>query len=181
MAMLVRADPLSLVQYFLQAEDGIRDGHVTGVQTCALPIYIRAEVNTPMSKKVNMMVKTHSDRATAELHANRHYLERFCNVGELTISESVQIPEQAMTAVITGAEIILPLEGLIDFEKEIARLEKEREKWEKEVNLVQKKLSNKGFVEKAPENIVAEERKKEVEYKENLATVEQRLKELNKA
>lgn len=139
---------------------------------------IRAEVNTPMSKKVNMMIKTHADRTTDELHANRHYLERFCNVEELTISESVQIPEQAMTAVITGAEIVLPLEGLIDFEKEIARLEKEKEKWEKEVNLVQKKLSNKGFVEKAPEKVVADERRKEEEYKEKLAAVEQRLNEL---
>ena len=142
---------------------------------------IRSEVNTPMSKKVSMMIQTNKASVTEELEKNRHYVERFCNVESLSIAENMEIPEQAMTAVIKGAEVVLPLEGLIDFEKEVARLEKEKEKWQKEVTLVQKKLSNKGFVEKAPENIVAEERKKEVEYKENLATVEQRLKELNKA
>src|SRR5699024_7282178 len=112
---------------------------------------IRAEVNTPMSRKVNMYIKTMNEVITAELEENRHYIERFCNSNELTISTAVEAPEQSMTAVITGAEIFLPLEGLIDFEKEIARLEKELEKWNQEVALVQKKLSNKGFVEKAPE------------------------------
>ena len=139
---------------------------------------IRAEVNTPMSRKVNMYIKTMNEVITAELEENRHYIERFCNSNELTISTAVEAPEQSMTAVITGAEIFLPLEGLIDFEKEIARLEKELEKWNQEVALVQKKLSNKGFVEKAPEKVVEAERKKEVEYIEKRKMVEQRLKEL---
>ena len=142
---------------------------------------IRAEVDTPMSKKVNMMIKTHSDSVTEEMQKHRDYIERFCNTDKLDIDQHIQIPDQAMTAVITGAEIILPLEGLIDFEKEIARLEKEKEKWEKEVSLVQKKLSNQGFVAKAPEKIVAAEREKEMEYKEKLTAVKQRLAELKKA
>lgn len=142
---------------------------------------IRAEVNTPMSKQVNMIIKTNNMSVTDELETNRHYLERFCNVASLQVAENVDIPEQAMTAVITGAEIILPLEGLIDFDKEINRLEKEREKWQNEVALVHKKLSNEGFVNKAPEKVVAEERKKESEYQEKLAAVEQRLNELKKA
>jgi len=139
---------------------------------------IRAEVNAPMSRKVSMHIKTMDEAVTAQLEASRHYLERFCNTNELVIAETAEAPEQSMTAVITGAEIFLPLEGLIDFEKEIARLEKELDKWNKEVALVQKKLSNKGFVEKAPEKVVAAEREKEVEYKEKRKMVEQRLEEL---
>src|SRR5699024_9615222 len=73
-------------------------------------------------------------------------------------------PEDAMTAIVTGAEIFLPLEGLIDFEKEIARLEKELKKWESEVELVSKKLSNEGFVNKAPENVVEAEKQKQTDY-----------------
>src|SRR5699024_4447118 len=111
---------------------------------------------------------------------NRHYLERFCNTETLSIQEEITVPEQAMSAVITGAEVFLPLEGLIDFEKEFARLEKELEKWKKEVELLQKKLSNKGFVDKAPASVVEAEREKEVEYQEKYTAAEDRLKELQK-
>src|SRR5699024_7315500 len=104
---------------------------------------IRAEVDTPMSRQVNMILKPTSTEAVDQLSVNRLFIERFCNTSELTIDEDATVPEQSMSAVVTGAEIFLPLEGLIDFEKEIARLEKELEKWNKEVALVEKKLSNK--------------------------------------
>lgn len=139
---------------------------------------IRAEVDTPMSKEVDMLMKTNNAHITEQLEANRHYVERFCNTSTLTIQEEIDVPEQAMSAVITGAEVFLPLEGLIDFEKEIARLENELEKWQKEVALVQKKLSNQGFVAKAPESVVEAERKKAIEYQEKYTAVEQRLQEL---
>src|SRR5699024_5581255 len=80
---------------------------------------IRAEVDTPMSKKVDMLIKTNTNQITEQLEVNRHYLERFCNTETLSIQEEITVPEQAMSAVITGAEVFLPLEGLIDFEKEI--------------------------------------------------------------
>src|SRR5699024_10113798 len=92
---------------------------------------IRAEVDTPMSKKIDMLIEAETEEIVAELEKDREYLERFCNTKELTIATSINNKEQAMTAVITGAEIFLPLEGLIDFEKEIQRLEKELEKWTK--------------------------------------------------
>src|SRR5690625_459501 len=141
---------------------------------------IRAEVDTPMSRQVVMMIQTKSDEITAELEANRLYLERFCNTSSLTIGQAIDVPEEAMSAVITGAELYLPLEGLIDFEKEISRLEKELVKWQKEVTIVQKKLSNDGFVNKAPEKVVAAEREKELEYVEKRDMVEKRLAELKK-
>ncbi|WP_047984995.1 valine--tRNA ligase [Ornithinibacillus californiensis] len=139
---------------------------------------IRAEVDTPMSKKISLLIQAKDDAIVAELEHNRGYLERFCNPSELVISTKVDAPEKAMTAVITGAEIFLPLEGLIDFDKEIARLEKELDKWNKEVALVQKKLSNQGFIAKAPEAVVAEEKKKEQDYVEKQAAVKGRLAEL---
>src|SRR5699024_3281705 len=117
------------------------------------------EVDTPMSRQVNMILKPTSTEAVDQLSVNRLFIERFCNTSELTIDEDATVPEQSMSAVVTGAEIFLPLEGLIDFEKEIARLEKELEKWNKEVALVEKKLSNKGFVEKAPAQVVEAEKK----------------------
>lgn len=141
---------------------------------------IRAEVDTPMSRKVTMMIQTQTDMIAEELEANRLFIERFCNTEGLTIGTNIDVPEEAMSAVVTGAELFLPLAGLIDFEKEIARLEKELEKWEKEVNLVQKKLSNEGFVAKAPEKVVEAERQKEKDYLEKREMVEKRLAELKK-
>ncbi|WP_010099012.1 valine--tRNA ligase [Ornithinibacillus scapharcae] len=139
---------------------------------------IRAEVDTPMSKQISLLIQAKEEAIVAELEHNRGYLERFCNPSELIISTKVNAPEKAMTAVITGAEIFLPLEGLIDFDKEIARLEKELEKWNKEVERVQKKLSNQGFIAKAPEVVVEEEKKKQQDYLEKQAAVKARLDEL---
>ncbi|QHE53156.1 valine--tRNA ligase [Pontibacillus sp. HMF3514] len=139
---------------------------------------IRAEVDTPMSKEIQLMIKTSDETVAAELEKNRNYLDRFCNPSELTIGKDVQAPEKAMSAVVTGAELYLPLEGLIDIEEEIARLQNEWEKWNKEVERVQKKLSNEKFVDKAPEHIVQEERDKEKDYLDKREKVEARIQEM---
>ena len=138
----------------------------------------RAEVNTPMSKKIKMIVKAKDQAVLAILEKNRAYLERFCNPEELLLATEVETPDKAMTSIVTGAEIILPLEGLINLEEEIARLQKEWEKLNKEVERVQKKLSNEGFVKKAPEKVIEEEKAKEKDYTEKRTAVEARLNEL---
>jgi len=79
---------------------------------------------------------------------------------------------------VTGAELYLPLEGLIDIEEELARLTKELGKWQGEVKRVQGKLSNERFTAKAPESVVEEERAKEADYLEKYAAVERRIAEL---
>lgn len=139
---------------------------------------IRAEVNTPMSKKITLMLKTKNEEIQRNLEKNRHFIERFCNPDELMISTNLPAPEKSMTAVVTGVELFLPLAGLINIEEEIARLEKEWDKWNREVERVQKKLSNERFVSKAPPAVVEEERAKEADYLEKRATVEERIKEL---
>ncbi|WP_342432486.1 valine--tRNA ligase [Neobacillus sp. FSL H8-0543] len=139
---------------------------------------IRAEVNTPMSKKVKMLVKVKDEDILNALEKNRGYIEKFCNPEELQIGTDIETPDKAMTAIVTGLEIILPLEGLINIDEEIARLEKEYEKYSKEVERVEKKLSNEGFMKKAPESVVLEERAKEKDYREKRTMVEARIKEL---
>ena len=69
---------------------------------------------------------------------------------------------------------------LVDFAKEIERLEKEKSKLEKEVDRVVKKLANQGFVAKAPAAVIEEEKAKEEKYKAMLAQVEERLAQLKK-
>jgi valyl-tRNA synthetase len=139
---------------------------------------IRAEVNTPLSKKIKMLVKAKDESVLKAVESNRSYIERFCNPEELQMGVEIEVPEKAMTAVVTGLEIILPLEGLINIDEEIARLNKELDRLNKEVDRVQKKLSNEGFMKKAPESVVVEERAKEKDYLEKRDTVEARIKEL---
>lgn len=136
---------------------------------------IRSEVNTPMSKKVELLIKTNDPTIEAFLIENQHYIERFCNPETLTISSDVTAPETAMSAVITGAEIYLPLAGLINIAEEITRLEKEMAKWDGEVKRVQGKLSNERFVSSAPEAVVESERAKEKDYLEKREAVAERI------
>lgn len=139
---------------------------------------IRAEVNTPLSKKIDLYLKTKDQETSDILVANQGYLERFCNPENIQVGSDVQAPDKAMTAVVTGVEVILPLAGLINIEEEITRLEKELEKWTKEVERVQNKLSNERFVQKAPANVVEEERAKEKDYNEKRQIVLKRIEEL---
>lgn len=139
---------------------------------------IRAEVNTPMSQHIDILIKGQDETIVNEINSHRDYIEHFCHPKELQIGVDIKAPERSMSAVITGAEIYFPLEGLIDFEKEIARLEAELEKWQKEVEFVQRKLSNKNFVDKAPAHIVEKERQKEQDYLDKYERVKARINEL---
>ncbi|QDK70097.1 valine--tRNA ligase [Lactococcus protaetiae] len=138
---------------------------------------IRAEVNTPLSKKVPIFVK--SDNADF-LNSVKLYIVRFANPSELTISAELTAPEQAMSAVITGAEIYLPLAGLINIDEEIARLNKELAKWQKELDLVNRKLSNEKFVANAKVEVVQKEKEKLQDYLDKFNATQARIEELKK-
>lgn len=139
---------------------------------------IRAEVNTPLSKKIQLFLKVKDETLLASLKKNSAYIERFCNPSDLILETDIQAPEKAMTAVVTGVELFLPLEGLINIEEEVERLQKEVKKLDAEVERVQKKLGNAGFVKKAPAHVIEEERKKEQDYVEKREVVRARLAEL---
>lgn len=139
---------------------------------------VRAEVNTPMSKQIKLRIKAKDNQVLEKLEKNRSYLEKFCNPSELILGTTIETSEKAMTAIVTGAELSLPLEGLINIDEEIKRLRKELEKLDNEVNRVQKKLNNEGFVKKAPESVIEEERQKEKDYSEKRDTVLERIEDL---
>lgn len=139
---------------------------------------IRSEVNTPLSKPITLMIKINDPKIGQFLTENTSYIERFCNPEELTISSEIVAPDLAMSAVLTGAEIFLPLAGLINIEEEIKRLEKELAKWTDEVKRVQGKLGNERFVANAPAEVVAAERAKEKDYLDKQAAVTERIRSL---
>ncbi|MGG1555519.1 valine--tRNA ligase [Paenibacillus ferrarius] len=139
---------------------------------------IRAEVNVPMSKKIELLMKPASAETEAILRSNEEYLKRFCNTSLLQIDAALAAPDKAMTAIITGTELYLPLAGLIDIAQELARLEKELQTLHGEVERIEKKLSNQGFVAKAPAKVIDEEKAKLADYADKRDKVIARLAEL---
>ena len=141
---------------------------------------VRNEMNTPLSKPINIIAKV-SDAAHYDiLKENESYIARFSNPEEFVYGEDVEAPSDAVTSVITGAEIYLPLASLINIEDEIARLEKEAEKLQQEVDRVEKKLSNEKFVAKAPAAVVEAERAKGADYQAQREAVLERIATLKK-
>ncbi|MGY5342146.1 valine--tRNA ligase [Paenibacillus glucanolyticus] len=139
---------------------------------------IRAEVNVPMSKKVELQLKPVSGQIASIIDRNADYIRRFCNTSEYQSSLELTAPDKAMTAVVTGVDMYLPLSGLIDIAQEITRLEKEIQHLNSEVERVEKKLNNPGFVSKAPEKVIEEERAKLVDYSDKRSKVIARIEEL---
>lgn len=142
---------------------------------------VRAEMDVVPSRKAKCMVLA-SDCSVGELVVEQaEYLIALASCSEVVLAESAAgIPEDSVSAVIHGAELFLPLDDLIDYAKEIERLSKEKTKLEKEVSRVEQKLSNEGFVKKAPPHLIDEEKEKKQKYEEMLETVEKRLSAIEK-
>ncbi len=156
-------------------------GAVSGIETAMAVIKavrnIRAEAGAAPSRKLNITIKT--DSPAADIEAVFSHIRSLANVEGIEIKGGeYEIPEDAMTAVIDGAEIAVALEDLVDREVEIERLTREKARLESEVARAENKLANRGFVEKAPEKLVNEEKVKRDKYLEMLETVNARLESL---
>ncbi|MUG46122.1 valine--tRNA ligase [Paenibacillus woosongensis] len=161
----------------LEAPDAVREMNLL-IDIIRSVRNIRAEVNVPMSKQIELIVKPGSAELLDIIERNSHYIRRFCNTSQYEASLNAAVPDKAMTAVVTGAELYLPLAGLIDISQEIARLEKELGHLNKEVERVEKKLANEGFVSKAPAKVIEEERAKMADYASKRDKVLARIAEL---
>ncbi len=134
----------------------------------------RAEMNIPPSKKASMFIVT--DKADV-FSAGTTFFEKLASASNVTVlGEKLGIDENSVAVIVDGAQIFMPMGELIDAEKEIARLNDEKKKLIGEIKRVEGKLSNEGFVAKAPAHVVEEERAKGEKYKQMLEKVEESLK-----
>ncbi len=132
---------------------------------------IRAEANAAPSRKLTAVILSQGDDLD-RMKIAEGYIKDLANITDINfVSDIESAPDDGMSAVVPGAQIFIPLEDLVDFEAELERLTKEKEKLIKEVERVEKKLSNQGFVAKAPEKVVAEERAKMEKYQKMLEKV----------
>ncbi|KYZ76801.1 valine--tRNA ligase [Anaerosporomusa subterranea] len=139
---------------------------------------MRAEVNVPPGKKTEAVLAAANAEIAAILTTNQAYIRTLAASEPTVILAGEAKPDNAMAAVVNGVEIYLPMKGLIDIEKETARLNKEREGLEREVARVAGKLANESFVAKAPAEVIEKEKGKQKEYRDKLAAIEERLEYL---
>ena len=139
---------------------------------------IRVEMNVPLSRKTKIVFVAGPEQSAVLKDAGR-FFERLAGASEITVQDDkTGISPDAVAAIVAGTEIYIPLEELIDIEKEIERLGKDKANLEKELERVDSKLGNAGFVAKAPEKVIAEERAKQAKYREMYEKVLERLKVL---
>ena len=137
---------------------------------------MRAEVNVPPGRKSEVILKIAVAGLKEQLEANSSYIRTLAAAEPVTmLAGTAATPENAMTAVASGVEIYLPLKGLIDVEKETARLNKELDTLDKELARLDGKLNNPGFTAKAPAEVIAKEKAKQAEYLEKQAAIKERL------
>lgn len=142
---------------------------------------IRAEMNVPHSRKAKLIFVTSSQDNSKIIAEGESFFKRLAGASEVVVqNDKSGVSSNAVASVIEGAEIFIPLEDLIDIDKEIERLEKEKENLQKELDRVNSKLSNEGFVSKAPKAVVEAERAKKVKYQEMYDKVLERLNGLKK-
>ncbi|MEF2900477.1 MAG: valine--tRNA ligase [Terrisporobacter sp.] len=138
----------------------------------------RAEMDVPPSKKAKVIIVPTEDKKLA-VEATKEYFITLASASMVEIAETEEnIPEDAVSVVINGARIFIPLDELVDFEKEKERLTKEKAKLEGEIKRVNGKLSNQGFLAKAPESLVNEEKAKKEKFEEMMKSVLERLENI---
>ena len=140
---------------------------------------MRAEMNVPNNRRTKVFVISEDAELLAGVDAMKDSVLPLMLANEIvTDNEKKDVAEDAVSIVVPGATVYLPLEDLVDFEQELERLKKEEEKLIKEIARAKGMLSNERFVSKAPEAKVQEEKEKLEKYTQMLANVQERMKGL---
>lgn len=139
---------------------------------------IRTEMNIKPSDRVPVHVAANAELQTI-FSANDAQILKLARAEQLVLGDNLDVPKASAKAVITGgAELAIPLEGLIDFDKERARLRSQIEKLDTELKRLNGQLSNEDFVRKAPAEKVEALRERKVEIESQYATLNGNLEAL---
>jgi valyl-tRNA synthetase len=134
---------------------------------------LRAEYDINPGKPLEVMLKSASDIDTARIEANGPVLVSLAKLESIRILTAGETTPACATALVGKSEMMIPMAGLIDKDAELERLAKEAVRIEGEIKRTEGKLSNQGFVAKAPEEVIAKEREKLNGYKETLVKLEE--------
>jgi valyl-tRNA synthetase len=142
---------------------------------------VRAEHDLPRSKTVPLVLRSDDDAARALLEREHVALTTLCRASlEVGRDGGAEVPPHTAVSMASGVKVLVPLEGLVDFDKEIERLERELKKVDKDLTAVEKKLANEGFVARAPAHVVETERTRRTELSDEKGHLEAALATLRK-
>ena len=140
---------------------------------------IRAELNIKPSYRLTVVLRPASDEQAALLEANRGFFD-LARLESLTIDRNAHAPKASASNVVRGCEVIVLLSGAVDFQAELARLDKEIGKVDKDLVALDAKLSNENFVKRAPADLVESEKARHTELidkKAKMQALQKRFKE----
>ncbi|MDW7739997.1 MAG: valine--tRNA ligase [Bacillota bacterium] len=140
---------------------------------------LRSQVQIPPGIKTAVLVRA-GGNAAACFREESHHINRLAFAEPLEIDPAAAKPAQALTSIIgDGIEVYLPLKGVIDLDAEVSRLEKEVVQLQKEILKTEGKLNSKGFIDKAPTEVIEKEKARRKEQEIRIVKLQQRLQELN--
>ena len=154
---LIRADVMESMSFLQSLVEGIRT--------------IRGEMNVPPSKMCKAVILCRSGQHEQAVRENAHFLQRLARIEEVEIGPDLQRPRLSATTIVSGEEVYIPLEGLIDIEVERRRVQKEIDRVSGLLRAIEGKLSNEKFLANAPEDVVEKEKEK----RENFAATMEKL------
>jgi valyl-tRNA synthetase len=132
-------------------------------------------MNIKPADRVEVLIGCADDAARAALSANEAQIARLARASQVVISDKLAAPQASARAVTSDAEIAVPLEGLIDFAQERARLTKEQDKLGAELSKLNAQLGNPNFVSRAPADKVAELRERVTDINQRMCALGQNL------
>jgi valyl-tRNA synthetase len=140
---------------------------------------IRGEMNIPPDRKASVIFRTSDRFITDIIRTESVHIQALAKAGDITIDSGYKPDKTDASAVMADLEIFMPLRGLIDIEKETARLEKEIAKIKNDLEKVAAKLSSESFTGRAPAAVIEKEKNKQKEYTELIKKLEESLNKLN--
>jgi valyl-tRNA synthetase len=129
---------------------------------------LRKQIDLVPSQKVKIQINVENNQDIVLMKKYTHYFEKLANISELHVSIANMKPDPSIATVVRNSTIYLPLEGLLDIEKELAKLDKQKLKLQNELSGIEKKLQNEQFLQNAPNEIIQKENEKFTEVKTKL-------------
>ncbi len=121
---------------------------------------IRAEMNISPGKPLDVMLRGASADAKRRIEENQSFIKSMARLESIRVLADGEEAPVSVTKLVGGAELLIPMTGLVDKDAELARLDKELEKVVKEIETIESKLANEGFVSRAPAAVVEKERER---------------------
>ena len=139
---------------------------------------VRSELNVPPGKKSDLYVKVDSAGFGELLNNHIEYFRSLARVNSLHVGTDVKKPPLSASTVISGAEIFVPLEGLIDIDVEKKRLEKELGNLSTQLEKTSRKLANSDFLSNAPKEVIGREKAKKADYQQRIERLNRNLEQI---